>query len=176
MSFGIAVVSWLILSSLTLNRLMFVSTLPEALVPTLAIELAPPAVGASAYFALHGPIPDPVAYGLAGYTVLMVAVQVRLLPVYSRLSFSPAFWAFTFPGAAAAGLALRWLQIERPAGQTVYAAFLAGAASALVVGVAARSLLAIARRRHPEAAARFGQRGSLNPERPPSPDLERRRE
>jgi tellurite resistance protein TehA-like permease len=61
-----------------INRLFFTDRLPAALVPTLAIEVAPPAVAAGAYFALHGPTPDVFAYGLAGYAVLMVLVEVRL--------------------------------------------------------------------------------------------------
>lgn len=145
MSFGIGVVFWLMLGSLVLNRLMFVKMLPGPLVPTLAIELAPPALGGSAYFALHGTVPNAFAYGLAGYGVLMVLVQLRLLPVYGRLMFSPGFWAFTFPWTAAAAYALRWLHIEKPAGQSVYAGLAAGAVSLLVAAIAARSLLAIAR-------------------------------
>jgi tellurite resistance protein len=131
------------MGSLSLNRLFFLETLEGALVPTLAIELAPPALAGGAYFALHGPAPGAVAYGFAGYAVLMVLVQVRLLPSYARLRFSPGFWSFTFPWCAVAGLALRWLQIERPPGQAVYAALAAGGVSLLVAAVAARSLLAI---------------------------------
>ena len=63
MSFGVGIVFWLMLGSLVLNRLMVVKMLPAALVPTLAIELAPPALGGTAYFALHGTARDAVAYG-----------------------------------------------------------------------------------------------------------------
>jgi tellurite resistance protein len=143
LSFGIGTVCWLLLGSLILNRLFFVETLPGALVPTLAIELAPPAIAGSAYFELHGSAPGTVAYGLAGYAVLMVLVQIRLLPSYTRLRFSPGFWSFTFPWCAVAGLALRWLPIERPPGQPVYAALAAGGVSLLVAAVATRSVLAI---------------------------------
>ena len=75
----------------------------------------------------------------------MVLVQLRRLPVYSRLTFSPGFWAFTFPWTAAAAYALRWLQIEQPATQSVDAWLAAGAVSLLVAAIAARSLLATAR-------------------------------
>jgi tellurite resistance protein len=143
MSFGIGIVCWLMLGSFILNRLFFLERLEGALVPTLAIELAPPALAGGAYFALHGSAPGTVAYGFAGYAVLMVLVQVRLLPSYARLRFSPGFWSFTFPWCAVAGLALRWLGIERPPGQAVYAALAAGGVSLLVAGVAARSVLAI---------------------------------
>lgn len=120
LSFGIGVVSWLVFTSLTLDRLLFVKMLPAALVPTVTLEAAPAALAGTAYFQLHGPVPDAAAYGLTGYLVLMVLVQLRLLPVYCRLTFTPGFWAFTFPWAAIAGLTLTWLHIERPAGQTAY--------------------------------------------------------
>ena len=111
--------------------------------PTLAIELAPPAIAGSAYFALHGSAAGTVAYGFAGYAVLMVLVQVRLLPCYARVRFSPGFWSFTFAWCAVVGLALRWLRIERPPDEAIYAALAAGGVSLLVAGVAARSVLAI---------------------------------
>ena len=145
MSFGIGMLCWLLLGSLILNRLLLVTPLSPLLRPTLAIELAPPAVAGSAYFLLHGSTATPFAYALAGYTVLMVVVQLRLLPGYLRLRFNPGFWSFTFSWSAVAAIALRWLAIEAPAGQTLYAALVASAISLLVAAVAARSLLAIAR-------------------------------
>jgi tellurite resistance protein len=145
LSFGIGIVCWLVLGSLTINRLFFLKMLPAALVPTLAIEVAPPVVAGNAYFSLHGTTPDTLAYGLAGYGVLMVLVQVRLVPLYAALKFTPGFWAFTFSWAAVVALALYWLRIERPAGEVVYAALATGAVSLLIAAIAARSLLAIAR-------------------------------
>ena len=145
MSFGIGMLCWLLLGSLILNRLLLVKPLAPLLQPTLAIELAPPAVAGSAYFLLHGSVPTAFAYALAGYTVLMVLVQLRLLPLYVRLKFNPGFWSFTFSWSAVAAIALRWLAVEAPGGQTLYAWLVAGAISLLVAAVAARSLLAVAR-------------------------------
>jgi tellurite resistance protein len=145
LSFGIGVVSWLVLTSLTLGRLLFVTMLPAALVPTLTFEAAPAALAGNAYFELHGPVLDAAVYGLTGYLVLMVLVQLRLLPVYCRLKFTPGFWSFTFPWAAIAGFALTGLHIERPAGQTAYAVLALAAVSLLIGAIAARSLVAIAR-------------------------------
>jgi tellurite resistance protein len=146
LSFGIGVVCWLMFGSLITNRLFVAPMVAPALIPTLAIEVAPPAVAGGAYFALHGRGPDALAYAFAAYAVLMVLVQARLLPIYRHLSFTPGFWAFTFPWAAIAELALVWLRVERPAGETVYAAVAAGAISLLIAAIAWRSLLAIARK------------------------------
>lgn len=107
MAFEIGMFSWLVLGSVLISRLFFVDMLPAALVPTLAIELAPPAVAGSAYFGLHGAVPDRFAFVLEGYAVLMVLVQVRLVPLFLRLGFSPGFWAFTFSWSAVPAYALR---------------------------------------------------------------------
>jgi hypothetical protein len=53
-SFGIGIVSWILLGSTILNRLFTRPSLPSALVPTMAIELGIPAVAGSAYFAVAG--------------------------------------------------------------------------------------------------------------------------
>jgi tellurite resistance protein len=116
--FGIGILCWLLLGSLVLNRLFFNRALPPALVPTLAIELAPPAVAGLAWFALNGGSIDLVARVLGGYAVLMAVVQLRFLPMYRQLHFSPGFWAFTFSYAAAAGDALEWLRVSNAAGRT----------------------------------------------------------
>jgi tellurite resistance protein len=143
LSFGFGAISWLILASQVSGRLFFIGRLPEGLVPTMAVELAPPCVGGIAYFQLHGPSPDPVAYILAGYAGLMVLVQLRLLPVYLRLPFGAGFWSFTFSWCAAAGLAIRWLEATEPAGASTYAALIVAAASLLVATIALRSLVAL---------------------------------
>jgi tellurite resistance protein len=145
LAFGFGAISWLILASQVSGRLFFVGRLPEALVPTMAIEMAPPCVGGAAYFQLHGLSADPVAYTLAGYAGLMVLVQLRLTPIYLRLDFSAGFWSFTFSWCAAAALAIRWIEVSDPAGATVWAALITAAASILVAAIAARSLLALTR-------------------------------
>jgi tellurite resistance protein len=43
-------------------------------------------------------------------------VQLRFLPVFRRLRFSPGFWAFTFSYTAAAGDALAWLRFRSAPG------------------------------------------------------------
>lgn len=145
-SFGIGIFCWMLVAALVLGRLMFRRTLPPLLVPTLAIQLAPPAVGGFAYFGITGNRVDFIAAALGGYAVLMLVVQLRLLPLYARLRFTFGFWAFTFTSAAAAVDALFWLTATRPAGTTAYAAVVLGLVSLLIAGIAVRSVIAIARR------------------------------
>ncbi|REH35284.1 tellurite resistance protein [Kutzneria buriramensis] len=99
---GFGLVSWLILGSLILGRLIFRPSLPGALLPTIAIEIAPAPVATLAYLALSGDRADAVTAGLAGYGLLMVLARLRLLPRHLMLRFAPGFWAFTFAWAGAA--------------------------------------------------------------------------
>jgi tellurite resistance protein len=154
--FGIGVLCWLLLGSLILNRLFFTRMLPPALMPTLAIELAPPAVAGLAWFALNGGTIDLPARVLGGYAVLMALVQLRFLPVYRRLHFSPGFWAFTFSYAAAAADALCWIRITALPGRTA----LSIAALVLITGLV--GVIAI-------RTARLALRGQLLPAAPPAP-------
>jgi tellurite resistance protein len=142
--FGLGAVAWVLMSSVVFNRMFFRARLAPALLPTMAIQLAPPAVAGTAYFALH-PAPDPVALGLAGYAAFMLVAQLRLLPLYRKLSFTPGFWSFAFPSAAVAGVALRWLSTESPAGKAVYAWIVIAAVTGLIAAIAARTLLALTR-------------------------------
>jgi len=144
-SFGIGILCWLLLGSTILNRLFFRPALPAALVPTLAIELAPAAVAGAAYFMLTGGATNVVARALGGYVVLMALVQLRLFPVYARLRFTPGFWAFTFSYAAACTDALLWISRERPPGATLYSAVIVLLITAFIAAIAARTVMAAAR-------------------------------
>ncbi len=143
MSFGIGIISWLVLESTILSRLFFRPSLPPGLVPTLAIEVAPPAVAGNAYFALTGGRSDVVAYVLAGYAVLMVLVQVRLAPLYWKTPFALSFWAFAFSYAVVAANAMRWIAFEHPTDGIVLGSVLLAAITVLIGGIAARSLIAL---------------------------------
>jgi tellurite resistance protein len=75
----------------------------------------------------------------------MTVAQIRLLPLYRRLSFTPGFWSFTFPPANMALFALRWLDLEHPAGGSAHAWLLVSAITVLVGAISARTILAAAR-------------------------------
>jgi len=144
-SFGVGVVSWVILGSVVLNRLMTAQRLPAALQPVTAIEVAPPALAGVAWFALAARGAAVIAYGIGGYLVLMALVQIRLVPVYRKLRFSPGFWAFTFSYAIAITCALEWITRTNPPGATGYAIAAITAITVFIAAIAARSVTAIAR-------------------------------
>jgi tellurite resistance protein len=140
-SFGIGVISWILLGSTILNRLFTRPALPSTLVPTMAIELGIPAVAGSAYFTLAGQTVNFVACMLGGYAVLMALVQLRLIPVYRSLSFTPGAWSFTFAYAAAAADALGWLTITKPPGATGYAIVVIAAITGFIGWIAFRTVV-----------------------------------
>jgi tellurite resistance protein len=140
-SFGIGIICWVMLGSVILNRLFTRPALPPALVPTMAIELGIPAVAGLAYFAVADRTVSFVACALGGYAVLMAVVQVRLIPVYRRLSFTPGAWSFTFAYATAAADALVWLAITKPPAATGYAITVIALLTALVSWIAFRTVI-----------------------------------
>jgi tellurite resistance protein len=160
---GFGVVSWIVLGSLILGRLLFRPLLPPALQPTMAIEVAPAAVASIAWFAIHGTRVDLVTSFLAGYGMLMVITQLRLLPAYLRLPFMSSTWAFTFSWAAVASTAIIWLQSGQPPGYRVWQYVLIAAITALIGGIAVRTVIAISRRQllpRPAAAAQPANQAS----------------
>lgn len=140
-SFGIGVICWIMLGSVIMNRLFTRPALPNALVPTIAIELGIPAVAGLAYFAVAGRTVSFVACALGGYAMLMALVQVRLIPVYRRLSFTPGAWSFTFAYAAAAADALVWLAITKPPAAAGYAIAVITLLTAFVLWIAFRTVV-----------------------------------
>lgn len=142
MSFGIGIISWLMLGPIIFNRLFFRPGLPAALMPTLVIVIVPPVIAGNAYFVLTGGRIDLLAYVLAGYTVLMTLLQLRLVPLYLKLKFSPGFWAFTFAYAATAAYALRWIRYKQFAGAAMLGYAVLAAITLFIAGIALRSFVA----------------------------------
>ncbi|MFG6401507.1 transporter [Microbacterium sp. P04] len=142
-AFAVGIFFWVVLVTVLLSRLAFFPPLPDPLTPTLAILLAPPAVAGTAWFAMNGVREDAVSHSLLGVLILMVVLQLFLIPVYRRLTFSLGFWSFTFPVAAAAAYGVDWLALASFPGWEVAALLLSAGATALVVIIGIRSLLLI---------------------------------
>lgn len=97
--FAIGIVFWPVLFAIILNRVLFHQPLPERMVPTLFILIAPPAVGFLSYLKLTGSLDAfaRVLYFFALFLVLFLATQ---LPRLARLPFYLSWWAYSFPLAA----------------------------------------------------------------------------
>ncbi|WP_329458988.1 TDT family transporter [Streptomyces sp. NBC_01497] len=143
---GLGVICWVMIGSVILARLFARPLPPPALQPTLAIEVAPAPVATLGYLAINGDHIDGIAAAFAGYGLLMVVAQLRLMPLFVRLSFAPGLWAFTFSWAAVATVTLRWIEYGRPAGHLVYTYLVLAAVTLLVGGMLVRTCVALARR------------------------------
>jgi tellurite resistance protein len=143
--FGLGIGSFVVLVSIISQRLFVVPSLPPPLLPTIAIEVAPPVVAGTAWFAINGGRVDLPAAVLAGLSVLMLLVQVRLIPLYRRAPFGPGFCAFSFPFAAAVTYGVHWLAAEHVRSGTALGYALVGVLTAGFVLLAARTVIGLIR-------------------------------
>jgi tellurite resistance protein len=141
--FGLGVGTYLLLGSIIGQRLFVVPELPPALLPTIAIELAPSVAAADSWFAINGGRVDTTVAVISGFAVLMLLAQLRLIPLYRTAPFGPAYWAFSFPVAAAVTCGLHWLDAEHVPGATGLGYAVVGLLSAGYLLLAARTAVAL---------------------------------
>ncbi|NRP47152.1 MULTISPECIES: SLAC1 anion channel family protein [unclassified Marinobacterium] len=98
--FAIGIVYWIVLKVLVFNRIIFHEPLPEKLLPTLFIMIAPPAVGFIAYLKLNQGVVDNFAHILYYAAMFLVLLLVSQLPRFARIPFFVSWWAYSFPIAA----------------------------------------------------------------------------
>jgi len=109
--FGAGVLAWMATDSLILHRLLTAEELPEAMRPTLGIQLAPPCVGLLAYASVAPHPADLMARMMLGYGVLQALLLCRLFPwITGRWRFTPGLWSFSFGLTAVAGASMRFSQ------------------------------------------------------------------
>lgn len=97
--FSIGIVFWLVLFTIIFYRVLFHQPLPEQLMPTFFILIAPPAVGFLSYVNLTGELDAfaRVLYFLALFLTILLLTQYRY---FLRLRFFLSWWAYSFPLAA----------------------------------------------------------------------------
>lgn len=97
--FSIGIVFWPVLLTIVMYRLIFHPALPEKLVPTFFILIAPPAVGFLSYMHLAGEVDNfaRVLYFSALFFTLLMLIQFRQ---FIKLQFFLSWWAYSFPLAA----------------------------------------------------------------------------
>lgn len=136
LAFGAALLSWLAIESVLLHRFYTLPEMPVALRPTLGIQLAPPAVGAVAYYAVNGGHADLVVNALLGYGILQALILLRLLPWLLKQPFTASYWAYSFGVAALTTTPLRMIAHGQSGPVTQIAPVLFGAAN-IVIGLIA---------------------------------------
>ncbi|MCA1297013.1 SLAC1 anion channel family protein [Stappia indica] len=98
--FSVGILFWLVFLTLVFNRLIFHNPLPERLLPTLVILIAPPSAGFIAWQEINGGALDPLARVLYYVAVMFVLILLTQVHRLFRLPFTMSWWAYSFPLAA----------------------------------------------------------------------------
>ncbi len=105
--FSIGLVFWIAMLGMTLNRVIFHAGLPEKMLPTLFILIAPPAVAFIAYMGLTGDL-DSFAKMLYFHALFTTVLILSFADRFIRLPFYLSWWAYTFPLAAITLASIRY--------------------------------------------------------------------
>ena len=140
--FSIGLMFWPVLLAIIFYRVIFHGSLPERLMPTLFILIAPPAVGFLSYVRLTGGVDAfaHVLYNGALFFTLLLFFQVKW---FARLKFFLSWWAYSFPLAA---ITVATLVMFQHTGSALYlrlSGILLGIATVVIAGLVVRTAMAI---------------------------------
>jgi tellurite resistance protein len=142
--FSVGLIFWLPLLTIILYRVIFHGSLPERLLPTLFILIAPPATAYLAYVRLTGGIDAfaDVLYHTGLFFTLLLLTQA---PWFLRLRFNLSWWAYSFPLAA---ISIATLDMFQQTGSIAFLrlfGILLALTTVVIAGLLARTLVASAR-------------------------------
>lgn len=108
--FAIGILFSIIYFTLFFNRSFFHAKIPQAMLPTYFILLAPPAIGFTSYLKLVDRLDGLalVLYGTAFFIGLLLIVNIKR---FVTVPFSIAWWAYLFPSAAMTGATYQIYQL-----------------------------------------------------------------
>ena len=140
--FSIGMMFWLILLTIVFNRVLFHNPLPPVLLPTLAILIAPPAVGFVGYTTLVGGLDSfgRLLYGMALFFTLFVAT---LAPRFAKLPFFLSWWAYSFPLAAITIASWVMFETTKVSGYMYLAEVLLGLLSVVLLVLIFKTIMAV---------------------------------
>lgn len=145
-AYGVGVVFWLAFLPIVLQRVLLAERpLPERLLPTLAIFIAPPAVAMLSWEALTGATDGPVVRVLYAAAMMFVILLLAQAARLRTVPFALPYWAYTFPLAAASAAAIAMAGAQPGWGYDAIAGTLLGLTTLLLVAVASLTLRAAAR-------------------------------
>lgn len=143
--FSIGMLFWIILMTIVFNRVIFHQPLPDKLLPTLFILIAPPSVGFAAYLQLTGEL-DAFARLLYFAGLFMTLLLFTQATRFARLPFFLSSWAYSFPLAAITIASLAMYRHSGKPGFYVIGLLLLAVVTVLVVMLLLRTGAAIRKR------------------------------
>jgi tellurite resistance protein len=87
---------WIVLLAVLINRILFHHPMPQKLIPTLFILIAPPAVGFISYIKLTHNL-DPFARIMFYFGVFTFLMLLTMIAQFRKVPFFLSWWAYTFP-------------------------------------------------------------------------------
>ena len=141
--FSIGILFWLVLFTIIFYRILFHHPLPEKLMPTFFILIAPPAVGFLSYVKLAGGL-DNFAHVLYYSGLFLTLLLLTQTPRFSRLQFFLSWWAYSFPLAAITIATLLMYRLEKQVGFAVIGWVLLSLLTLVVTYLLYRTLKAVA--------------------------------
>jgi tellurite resistance protein len=148
--FSIGMVFWLVLFTIIVYRMLFHHPLPDRLMPTLFILIAPPAVGFIAYAQLSGFADGggPDAFGRVLYYSALFLTLLLLTQAgrFVRLHFYLSWWAYSFPLAAITIATLMMYELTGVLAFAIIGWLLLSLVTLIVVFLLYRTAVAIGRR------------------------------
>lgn len=107
--FSVGMLFWVVLLSIIFNRILFHSPMPDKLLPTLFILIAPPSVGFISYVRLTNSF-DAFAHMLYYVALFFTLLLLTQFSRFTRLPFFLSSWAYSFPLASIT--VASWLMYE----------------------------------------------------------------
>jgi len=142
--FSFGLLFWIILQTIIFNRLIFHTPLPERLLPTLFILIAPPAVGFLSYTVLtKATAIDPFAHFLYYAAVLFFLLLATKFNLLIKLKFGLPWWAYSFPMAALTLATFRFYELTGMAYMKTAGLVLYGLTAVLIAVLLLNTLKAI---------------------------------
>lgn len=135
---GVGVFFWAVMAAVVLARLVATETIPDPVIPSLAIFSVPPSVAGIAWFAINGEKIDVIHQILLGIMLFLLLSQLFLVRRYAKIPFGIAYWSFTFTVAAPATYGIHWLWLTQPAGWQVWCWVILSIVTLWIGGIAVR--------------------------------------
>lgn len=97
--FSVWIIMWITMFIIIMNRIVFHNSLPQKLMPTLFILIAPPAVWLISSTILNWWIISDLWKMLFYFSIFMFFIIISKINVFLKLKFFMSWWAYSFPMA-----------------------------------------------------------------------------
>jgi len=98
--FSLGIFFWIVLFTITINRIVFHHQLAKKFIPTFFIFIAPPAVGFVSYLRITSGSVDMFSMFLYFIGLFILLLLLFMIKMYDTKEFFISWWAYTFPLAS----------------------------------------------------------------------------